>query len=61
MSIVLLLGVVLPSLMVLYAEAKRIHWPGEEASMYVRDWMKRGMETMNQAWTVTRLVMLGRQ
>ena len=61
MSIVLLLGVVLPALMVLYAEAKRIHWPGEKASIYVRDGIQRGMETMDRAWTMTRLVLFRRQ
>lgn len=57
-SIVLFLGAVLPAFMVLYAENKKVHWRGEEASMYVRDWVERPMQAMNKAWTVTRLFII---
>ena len=60
MSIVMVLGLLLPVLAVLYAEKKEIHWPGEEASRYVRDWVQRSMETLNEAWAVARLIISGR-
>lgn len=59
-SIVLVLGLLVPALAVLYAEKKEIHWRGDKASMYVRDWVERAMQAMNEAWAVTRLVILGR-
>lgn len=42
MSIVVVLGVLLPAIAVLYAETKKVHWPGEEASMYMRSWLRGG-------------------
>ena len=54
------LGLLLPAVAILYAKNKKVHWPGEEASMHVRDWVERAMQAMNKAWAVTRLVILGR-
>ena len=59
-SLFLVLGVLLPGLVVWYAEAKRVHWPGEEASMFVRDVVERGLKSLGKMWTVTKLVITGR-
>lgn len=55
-----MLGLLLPMLAVLYAEKKEIHWPVEEASRYVRDWVQTSTETLYEAWAVAKFIMLGR-
>lgn len=59
-TLLLVVGVLLPGLVVWYAEAKRVYWPGEEASMFVRDVVERGLESLGEAWTVAKLVIAGR-
>ena len=49
---------IVPGLLLLYAVAKRGHWPGGEASMNVRELVEREVEKLGLGWAVARLVIM---
>ena len=59
-SLLLVLGVLLPGLVVWYAEAKRVYWPGEEASIFIRDVVERGLGSLGETWTFAKVVITGK-
>lgn len=59
MGLLLALGLV-SGLVILYAETKRVHWPGEGGSLLVRNVVDHGLEGLGMAWTITKLVVIGR-